>query len=469
MSSATAADNRRHFNAVLVNTFIANLTTSFVWLAVTFWLYLETGSVLVTSIFGGGYMLLLAVMGVPFGSWIDRTRKKTVMVAAQAATTVLFGIGLGVFLLVPRDQVLIIGSPLFIAFLLPLLAGAVMESARGIALGTIVTLLVPDAERAKANGMVGIVNGLTFAVTSVFAGLAIGQLGITWSLVLATALTVLSLLHLGTVAIPEPEIVHADGAPKPVDFAGAWRAIRDVPGLVWLVVFTTLNNLLGGVFLALMDPYGLSLVSVEVWGVMWGVLSFGFLLGGAWVSRKGLGPRPLRALLLANLVMWAICVGFALRESIWLVAGGVLIYMAIIPIAEAAEQTVLQRVVPFDRQGRVFGFATSIEIAAAPVTAFLVGPLAEYWLIPYMNSDAGRQALGWLLGDGQARGIALVFIISGLAGLVVTAVALGSRPYRQLSEAYDAAAPPAVSAESGELPGPGEPEAPVASEEPAQG
>ena len=143
--------------------------------------------------------------------------------------------------------------------------------------------------------------------------------------------------------------------------------------------------------------------------------------------------------------------------------------MALPGVAEAAEQTVLQRVVPFDRQGRVFGFATSIEIAAAPVTAFLVGPLAEYWLIPYMNSDAGREALGWLLGDGQARGIALVFIISGLAGLVVTAVALGSRPYRQLSEAYDAAAPPAVSAESGELPGPGEPEAPVASEEPAQG
>ncbi len=442
MSSATAVEHRRHFNAVLVNTFIANLTTSFVWLAVTFWLYLETRSVLVTSIFGGGYMLLLAVMGVPFGSWIDRTRKKRVMVRAQSATAVLFAVGLAVFLVAPRGELLTIGSPLFFAFLLPLLAGAVMESARGIALGTIVTLLVPDAERAQANGLVGIVNGLTFAVTSVFAGLAVGQLGITWSLVIAVVLTVLSLLHLATVSIPEPEIVHADGAPKPVDFAGAWGAIRAVPGLVWLVAFTTFNNLLGGVFLALMDPYGLSLVSVEFWGVMWGVLSFGFLVGGAWVSRKGLGSRPLRSLLVANLAMWVICIGFTLRESIWLLAVGVLLYMAIIPIAEAAEQTVLQRVVPFDRQGRVFGLATSIEIAAAPVTAFLVGPLAEYLLIPYMNSDAGRGALGWLLGEGQARGIALVFILSGVAGLLITIVALITPPYRQLSDAYAAAAPP---------------------------
>ncbi len=442
MVSPPAVENRRHFNAVLVNTFIANLTTSFVWMAVTFWLYLETRSVLVTAIFGGGYMLLLAVMGVPFGSWIDRTRKKTVMVSAQTATTILFGIGLAVFLVAPRDQILTIGSPLFIAFLLPLLAGAVMESARGIALSTIVTLLVPDAERARANGMVGIVNGLTFAVTSVFAGLAVGQLGITWSLLLATGVTVLSLLHLWTVSIPEPEIVHAEDAPRPVDFAGAWRAIRAVPGLVWLVVFTTFNNLLGGVFLALIDPYGLSLVSVEFWGVMWGVLSFGFLVGGAWVSRKGLGPRPLRTLLGCNLVMWAICIGFTLRESIWLLAAGVLVYMAIIPIAEAAEQTVLQRVVPFERQGRVFGFAMSIEIAAAPLTAFIIGPVAEYLLIPYMNSDAGREALGWLLGEGQARGIALVFILSGVAGMILTLIAFWSRPYHQLSEAYTAAAPP---------------------------
>ncbi|MDQ7993871.1 MAG: MFS transporter, partial [Propionicimonas sp.] len=279
MSSATVAENKRHFNAVLVNTFIANLTTTFVWTAVTFWLYLETRSVLVTSLFGGSYMLLLALMGVPFGSWIDRTRKKRVMVVAQFVTSVLFAVSLAVFLVAPREEILTIGSPWFVAFLLPLLVGAVMESARGIALGTIVTLLIPDSERARANGLVGIVTGLTFAVTSVFAGLAIGQLGITISLVLAVGLTVLSLLHLWTVRIPEPEIVHVDGAPKAVDFSGAWQAIKAVPGLIWLIIFTTFNNLLGGVFLALMDPYGLSLVSVEVWGLMWGVLSFGFLIG----------------------------------------------------------------------------------------------------------------------------------------------------------------------------------------------
>ncbi|MEN0072586.1 MAG: MFS transporter, partial [Propionicimonas sp.] len=178
-------------------------------------------------------------------------------------------------------------------------------------------------------------------------------------------------------------------------------------------------------------------------------------IGGAWVSRRGLGSRPLRSLLLANVVMWSVCIGFTLRESIWLVAVGCLIYMAIVPIAEAAEQTVLQRVVPFEKQGRVFGFAVSVEIASAPISAFLVGPLAEYVLIPYMNSDAGQQSLGWLLGEGEARGIALVFVISGVLGLLATLLALGARPYRQLSDSYDAAGPPpgeAVEPASGDEP-----------------
>jgi len=37
--------------------------------------------------------------------------------------------------------------------------------------------------------------------------------------------------------------------------------------------------------------------------------------------------------------------------------------------------TTFQKVVPFKEQGRVFGFAQSLETAASPVTAFLIGPI----------------------------------------------------------------------------------------------
>lgn len=432
-----ASARSRHFTSVLVNTLIANVTTSLLWFATTFWMYLETRNVMVTAILGGSYMLGLAILGVPFGSWIDRTRKKRVMVTAQAVTVVFFVAAALVYVVSPRDVLLQVGSLPFVAFIALMLAGAIMESARGIALSTVVTLLVPDAGRARANGLVGMVNGLSFMITSVIAGLAIGQLGMGWTIGLCLTLTVASFLHILTVRIPEPAIVHVEGAPPRVDFAGAWAAIRQVPALVWLIVFTIFNNLVAGVYMALLDPYGLSLMSVEMWGVMFGLVGTGFLIGGALIGKFGLGPRPLRTMMLANVAMWIVGGVFALRESVPLLVVGMFVYMAIIPAVEAAEQTVLQRVVPLPKQGRVFGFAQSAEVAASPLSAFIVGPVAQFWLIPYMASDAGRQQWSWLLGEGQARGIALVFVLSSVVGLAVTLAAMASKPYRQLADAYD--------------------------------
>lgn len=440
----TEADRRRAFNRVLANTFVANLTTSFLWFAVTFWIYLETRSVLATAIMGGSFMLLTALVGVPFGMVVDRHRKKAVMVVSQAVTAVAFGLALVILLVVPREHLLTVGSALFWLFIGTVLVGAVVESARLITLSTTVTLLVEPDGRARANGRVGVVNGLSFAVTSVFSGLAVGQLGIGWSMVIAVALSVVSLLHLLTIPIPERAVEHVEGVPEPIDFGVAWRAVIAVPGLVALIGFTTFNNLLGGVYMALLDPYGLSLVSVETWGLLWGLLSVGYIIGGAYVAARGLGASPLRALLLANLAGYVVGLVFAIRESVVLLTVGLLIYLALIPFIEAAEQTVLQRVVPYDKQGRVFGFAQAVEVGAAPISAFLIGPIAEFGLIPYMESGDGRQDFGWLLGDGDARGIALVFVAVSVAGLVMTALALASRPYRVLSASYEEAAPSPV-------------------------
>ncbi len=437
---------RRAFTLLLANTFIANLTTSFLWFAATFWVYLETRSVLATSVMGGSYMLALAALAVPFGMLVDRLRKKAVMVGAQVLTVVGFLGALVCYQVFPHARLTTIGALPFWLFVAAVLFGAIAESARQIALTTTVTLLVEPDGRARANGRVGIVNGLSFAVTSVFSGLAVGLLGMGWTIVIAVTLSLLSLLHLLTIAIPEPQVQHTEGAPARVDLGAAARTVVAVPGLLALIVFSTFNNLIGGVYMALLDPYGLTLVSVEVWGVLWGVVSFGFILGGAAVAWAGLGARPLRLLLLGNVVIHLIGMVFAIRESIVLLGAGLLLYMAIIPVIEAAEQTTLQRVVPYGLQGRVFGFAQAIETAAAPLTAFLIGPIAQYGLIPYMTTENGRKAFGWLVGDGDARGIALVFVAASLVGLVITGLAFGSRSYRLLSAQYAA---------GGAEPGPG--------------
>ena len=426
----------RTFAQVLVNTAVANVTTSFLWFALTFWVYLETRSVLATGIIGGAYMLLVALCSMAFGTIVDRHRKHLVMVFAGAVTLVAFSISLGFYAAFPESVLLDLGGPMFWLFSGVILFGAVVENMRNIALSTTVTLLIPEERHANANGLVGTVQGLAFMVTSVFSGLAIGLLGMGPTLVIAIVLSAAALAHLLFLRIPEEKPQH-DGGKRPlVDLRGSIIAVRAAAGLFALIIFSTFNNLIGGVYMALMDPYGLELFPVEWWGVVLGVTSTGFIIGGLVVARFGLGRNPIRTMLLLVVLMGALGALFTIREWWWIYALGMWLYMTLIPAVEASEQTVIQKVVPFTTQGRVFGFAAAFESAAAPVTAFLIAPIAEFLIIPYMNSDAGRSSLGWLLGDGQARGIALVFLVSGVVMVLAAVGAFFTRSYRTISAEY---------------------------------
>src|SRR5690606_15760753 len=105
---------------------------------------------------------------------------------------------------------------------------------------------------------------------------------------------------------------------------------------------------------------------------------------GLIVAKKGLGKNPLQTLFLANIAIWTICMFFTIQASIVLFTVGMFILLCLMPVIEASEQTILQKMIPPDRQGRVFGFAQSVELAAMPITAFLIGPIAQWYFIPYM-------------------------------------------------------------------------------------
>src|SRR5690606_15078979 len=138
-------------------------------------------------------------------------------------------------------------------------------------------------------------------------------------------------------------------------------------------------------------------------------LSTGFIIGGLVVSKVGLGSTPVRVLVLGNLVNWTICSVFTVRPSIVLLSVGTFVWITLMPVIEAAEQTVLQRAIPFERQGRVFGFAQMVENAASPVMAVAIGPLTEAVFMPFMTDGSGADHIGSWFGTGPGRGIALVF------------------------------------------------------------
>ena len=426
----------RAFHLILANNLVQNLVNFTVWFALVFWAFLETRSVFVTGMIGGIYLVLGAILAPWFGSLVDHHAKRTVMLWSSAGSFVLYVLALAFVMIAPASALSQVdGAPLWVFTGIAML-GVIAGNLRMIALPTLVTALIAPEERDKANGLVGMVSGLGFLITSAISGFLVAWDGMRGTLALALLATVLAFGHMLTIRLEEPRAEPgAEDAPRRIDLAGTLATIRGVPGLGALILFACFNNLLGGVFMALMDAYGLSLMSVEAWGLLWAAASSAFILSGAIIARRGLGPNPLRTLMLVNLAVWLVAALFSLQSSILLLGIGCVLWLFLSPFAEAAEQTALQQVVPFERQGRVFGFAQAVENSAAPLMSVLIGPVTQFWAIPLMTDGAGAQAVGGWYGTGPERGMALVFTITGVFGMALTLAAMASSAYRALSAA----------------------------------
>ena len=108
-------DGEHTFRRLLVNSLVSGVTSSFLWFALTFWVYLETRSVVVTGVIAGAFSISSAVLGPAFGTYVDRHRKQPSMVLATTISTVAFAAATVVFLAVDADDLLQPAQPVVLA------------------------------------------------------------------------------------------------------------------------------------------------------------------------------------------------------------------------------------------------------------------------------------------------------------------------------------------------------------------
>lgn len=432
--------NMRTFYQVITNNLLAILANSFVWFALSFWAYIETNSVMTAAIFNGAFVIGTSLLAMWLGSMVDHHKKKTVMMGSSLIT-LIFLILAGIFYhFSPQDQFQNINqSTIWIYMSLNLIA-ILAGNIRNIATPTLVSLLVPENKRDKMNGLSGVIFGVSGSAAGIFSGLTLAYSTMFTAQLIGIALTLITIIHLLFTTVNEPETIFNTPAEKAknkkIDIKGTLKIMSQIPGLFALILYSTFNNLLSGVYLALLDPYGIELTSVRDWGILWGFLSTGFIFGGLFIAKYGLGKNPVKKLFLINIILWINCMIFPLKDSVILLSIGILSWTILMPYLEATEQTIVQKVVPYKRQGRVFGLAQSIESSASPLTALIIAPIANFLIIPSMTSGRLAELIGPYFGTGTSRGIALIFIIAAILGLIMTLIAMRSKNYLLLSQNF---------------------------------
>lgn len=374
-------------------------------------------------------ILLLAVAG----SIADRFNRRKIMIAADTLSAVLT---LAIFILFSAG-----GLQLWHIYLISMLS-SVLSAFQEPAYTASISMIVPKEKLGSANGMAQMGQALSSVLTPVLAGALFVAIGLNGIILIDFVTFLFAVGALLLVHIPQP-----DRAPEHKDkniwqdMQFGWSYLNERKGLLGLLLYYAMVNFLLNWSAVLLIPMVLSRYTADVLGLIQTVMGVGMLAGSiimsAWGGAKHRIPAAIGFIILG--VSGFVIAG--LQPNPWFIGAGIFLLMFTIPLASGNSQVVFQTKVPREIQGRVFSVRSTISQSMMPLAFLVAGPLADKFFEPLMQ-DGGALAntfVGQLIGTGAGRGIALMFILSGLTGIIVSVLVYLNPRIRNLeSELPDA-------------------------------
>lgn len=427
--NAETPQNMRRFLLLWAGQTISLLGSGLTNFALGVWIYQQTGEATpfaLTVLFGTLPRILLAPLG---GSLADRRNRKQIMLLADTGNALITAAAAAIAL---TGNLAVWNIYLLAAF------GSVFAAFQEPAFGASVVMLVPKNDLGRASGLRNLAEALGGLITPLLGGLLYGLIGLGGVMIIDFATYFFALGALLVTRIPQPALTTPTGPAGKhrwlADAAFGWRYLRLRPGLFGLLWYFALVNFLFNITSVLLSPLVLSRHSPTVLGTVQMAAGAGMLLGSLLMSAWG-GPR--RRILgtvgfIALAALGVVMVGA--RPSPWVIGAGFALLLFAIPLSSGSTQAIFAGKVAPDVQGRVFAIRSMIAQSMMPIAFLLAGPLADRVFEPLMQTGGALAAspLAGLIGSGVGRGMGLMFVLSGLILLAVSALAWANPRIRNI-------------------------------------
>ncbi|CCH30855.1 MFS transporter [Actinosynnema sp. NPDC047251] len=397
------------------------------------WVYLGTGSV-TQFVLIQFCAVLPGILLAPYaGAFADRYDRKKIMLFADTGAGVVT-----VFLLVAVSTDSLAVWQIYVASALT----ATLNSFHIIAYQALVPSLVPPKHLGRINGFMQITQGVQIAAPLV-AGALLGLVGLRGVLVIDIVTMVFAVGALLAARLP---VVTGDGAKGGGrDGIGAGlKWLRGAPGLFTLCVVFGVWNFLFAIAGGLVQPLILSFSGPATLGVLMAAGGSGLFIGGLVMGAWGGPKRRVQGIYLGLGLGGVFLVLHSLAPSPWLIGIAAPAFLFTLPLMNTCCVTLLQTKVDPAVLGRVLAVVRMISTAAMPIAFLLIGPLSDGVAEPLMAADGAlASTVGALIGTGDGRGIALIFLVVGVLMFALTAFAWSRPRLRAVDDLPDpvAAAP----------------------------
>ena len=400
------------------------------------WVFQKSGSVTQFALIFLLAALPRIVLAPIAGALVDRWNRRTAMLLSDTGAALST---LAIALLLWADRLAIWHIYAATA------VGATFGALQWLAYSAATTQLVEKKDRGRANGMIQTSFALSQLVAPAIAGFLLGSIGLRGVILVDFATFLVALATLLIVRIPD---LHGEirAARKHVlrDALYGLEYLKARPGLIALLSFFAVTNLSLGFLQSLVTPLVLTFASPRELGVIASVSGSGMLVGGLLMTAWG-GPkrRLVQGVLAFTLLQGCVLFIAGLRPNGMLVAIGGFLFMFFNPLVGGCSQTLWQRKVEPEAQGRVFAMRQMIAWSTLPLAYLLAGPLADGVFEPLLAAGGPLAgSVGRILGVGPGRGTGLLIIVLGLLNVLS---ALAGSFYPRLRH-LDAEVPDAVAA-----------------------
>lgn len=410
----------RTFLLVWIGQVVSVFGSAMTRFALTVWAYELTGTATALALVAFFSFVPEVLLSPLAGALVDRWNRKLVMMLSDLAAGLST---VAIFLLHSAGQLEIWHLYVAGAF------AGVFATFQWPAFSAAVTTILPKRHYARAQGMMGVAESASGLVSPALAVLVLAAGGLRAVLLIDIATFVVAVTAILVVTIPQPPRSAAGEEGRGTllhESLYGFRYILKRPSLLGLQLMFFQVNLFGSLTGTLLAPMILARTnsSSESLAIVQTALALGGLAGGLWISVRG-GPTQRVYGVLLGMMGGYVCndllMGLGRGLPVWAV--GAFLGMIAASVLNASNQAIWQAKVPPDVQGRVFSVRRMIAQISAPVGMLLAGPLADVVFEPAMQPGGALAGLfGGLVGVGPGAGMALLIVLAGLLGLLVTSL-----------------------------------------------
>lgn len=430
MEKKIVEKNFKKYIVLWLSQSISGLGSSMTGFALVLWAYGQSRSAMSVSLMSFCNYVPYIILSLFVGGFIDRHRKKTIMLAADSIAAAG---SLSVLVLLAAGQLSV--WHIYIVNGIVGVTNAFQQPAAAVATGR----LVPEDKISNVSGMNSFSQNLITVFNPMLAAFFFALGGLTLILLIDLASFALAFcVLLFYISIPE-QIEEKeyrspfDGIVQGFAFLGKEKGILYIMMTMALINFfsrLTYENILSPMILARSAGSSMSL------GVVNAFMGIGGIAGGIVVSVKKESRRKATAIyvsaalsfLFGDLIM---AVG---RNAFWWSFAAAAASLSI-PFIMANQNAILYRKIPAAMQGRVFAVRNAVQFSTIPVGIILGGYLADYVFEPFMGSGSGiAGVLVNIVGNGVGSGMAAMFLCTGICGFAVSLLSCFNREIQKLNE-----------------------------------